>query len=120
MQDPQPGEKSVRLGPAFLSPDPHEKDHFQLLRPVIIVSNDDGNITREQTEKNMGPLAVYRKMTRGDEEPPVSIFSGPPPTMVTFDPITKAPMKLLLVWFPGCEEVLKRNTAIKEEIDDRR
>ena len=106
---PSPGSTSVRLGKAFLRP-ASERDHFELMRPVVTVTNEgDRNVT-EQHPQPIGPLAVYRRFRQGDVPPSVSP-DGPPSTMMTYLHEGSEPIKLVLVWWP-------RLDAAQEESDE--
>ncbi len=94
-EDPPAGGTSVRMGPAVLRPHSEEKGHFALWRPMVIVRNDDGKITRETLEQELGPLAIYRERRNGDG----------PAEMRTNDPRTGRPLDLILVWRPDCGKV---------------
>jgi hypothetical protein len=94
---PPVGKTSIRFGSAVLRAT-DEADHFGLFRPLVVIRNEDGKVTREQLEREVGPLAVYRKRGPGDAVPePV----GSLPTMIrTSDPRTGEPFDLILVWRP--------------------
>jgi hypothetical protein len=99
---PKQGATSVRFGPAFLRPS-KEKDHYELMRPIVTVSNGD-KLERTQHSEPIGPLAVYRVKRRGDKIDMTKFDpSGPPPEMKTSDPKTGQPMELILEWWPGKE-----------------
>lgn len=91
-KDPPPGGTSIRMGAAVLRPHGEEKGHYALYRPMILVRNDDGKITREQLEQELGPLAIYRERRNGDTLQT---------ELRTADPKTGRPMDLVLVWRPG-------------------
>ena len=99
---PEKGSTSVRLGPAFLRP-ATEKDHYELMRRVITVTNEGDKITKSEHPDPVGPLAVYRIKRKGDAVSYVglSTIMGPPKEMKTSDPKTGQPMTLTLVWWPG-------------------
>jgi len=98
----QPGATSIRFGPAILQPT-DEKDHYGLYRPLVLVRNEGGKITREQLPSPVGPLAVYRKRGKGDPAPdPVGSLPG---MIKTFDPTTNQPMEVILVWRPDTSVV---------------
>lgn len=90
--DPPPGGTSIRMGAAVLRPHGEEKGHYALFRPMVLVRNEDGKITREQLEQELGPLAIYRERRRGDNEQTA---------LRTNDPLTGRPMELVLVWRSG-------------------
>lgn len=96
---PPPGSTSVRFGAAFLRP-AKERDHYELMRPILTVTNEADRVTETQHPEPIGPLAVYRKFRRGDVPPEVG-FGGPPPTMMTSE--GGQPVKLLLAWWPGAD-----------------
>lgn len=99
---PEPGNTSVRFGKAFLRP-AKEKDHYELMRPILTVKNEGDRILGEQHTEPVGPLAIYRVKRKGD--PPANmrdmVTGGPPLEMRTSDPKTGQPMTLRLVWWPG-------------------
>ena len=99
---PPPGSTSVRLGAAFLRPAP-EKDHYELMRHVVMVANEGDRLMKGEHPDPIGPIAVYRTKRRGDkiDMTKVSMTSGPPPEMRTSDPKTGQPIELILVWWPG-------------------
>ena len=92
-KDPEPGATSIRMGAAVLRP--HEKDGekglYALWRPMVIVRNEDGKITREQLEQEVGPLAIYRVKGKGDTQQTA---------LRTFDPVSKQPLELIEIWRP--------------------
>lgn len=90
--DPPEGGTSVRMGAAVLRPHGEEKGHYAMFRPMVLVRNEGGKITREQLEQELGPLAIYRERRKGDTEQTV---------LRTNDPVTGRPMELILVWRPG-------------------
>ena len=92
-EDPKPGATSIRMGAAVLRPS-EEKGHYALYRPMVIVRNEDGKITREQLDQEVGPLAIYREKRNGD------VLQT---AMKTSDPKTGRPMELVLVWKPGMD-----------------
>jgi hypothetical protein len=98
IEPPPVGGSSIRFGSAIMQPT-KEKDHYGLYRPVVVVRNDGGQITREQLERPVGPLAVYRTMRKGDKDP--GAVGSLPGVIITSDPMTKQPMRLMLVWRPG-------------------
>lgn len=104
IKPPEAGSTSVRFGKAFLRP-AKEKDHYELMRPIITVKNEGDRITTEAHTDPVGPLAVYRIKGRGDKSPDMRdmVSGGPPPEMRTSDPKTGQPMALILVWWPGKE-----------------
>lgn len=93
--DPDPGNTSIRMGAAVLRPHDGEKGHYAMWRPMVIVRNDGGKITREQLEQEVGPLAIYREKRRGDTQEVV---------MRTVDPRTQRPMELVEIWRPAPKE----------------
>ncbi len=97
--NPEAGATSVRFGPAFLRPaSTGERDHYELMRPIVTVKNEgDRNVT-EAHPNPVGPLAIYRTIRRGDRIPNVPI-DGPPPKMRTMD-AKGQPIELILVWWP--------------------
>ncbi len=98
---PPMGSTSVRLGPAFLRP-ATERDHFELMRPVITVSNEGDRLTKAEHPDPIGPIAVYRAKRRGDIIDRMKFsLTGPPPEMRTSDPKTGKPIELVLVWWAG-------------------
>lgn len=104
IEAPEAGSTSIRLGPAFLRP-AKEKDHYELMRPIITVTNEGDRIKKEQHPEPIGPLAVYRIARNGDKpDPGMSFTGGPSPRMKTTNPITKQPMNLVLVWWPQKDE----------------
>ena len=98
---PPPGSTSVRFGPAFLRP-AKEKGHYELMRPILTISNEGDRLTGGQHPDPIGPIAVYRAKRRGDKVDllKTSMTSGPPPEMKTSDPRTGEPIELILVWWP--------------------
>lgn len=101
---PEAGNTSVRFGKAFLRP-AKEKDHFELMRPIITVRNEGDRVVTEAHGEPVGPLAVYRIKRKGDKSANIRdmVAGGPPPEMRTSDPKTNQPMTLTLVWWPGKE-----------------
>lgn len=91
------GATSIRFGSSVLRPT-EEADHYALFRPLVMVRNEGGKITREQLDREVGPLAVYRKMGPGDR-PPEQIGSLPA-VISTSDPNTGEPFRLMLTWRP--------------------
>lgn len=89
-EDLAEGRTSIRLSPAFLIHG-EDKDHYELRRKVVAVTNEGGKISRKETEQSM-LLAVYRKAGRGDKI-----------DMRTHDPVTNQPLDLILVWRPDAE-----------------
>ena len=99
---PEPGNTSLRLGAAFLRP-AKERDHYELVRPVITVRNEgDRNVT--EAHPGSVPLAIYRLKRRGDDTPKMYDPLGPPPELKTMDQKTGQPLNLVLVWWPKMEE----------------
>lgn len=99
-QIPPPGSTSVRFGPAFLRP-AAEKDHYELMRPVITVSNEGDRLMKGQHPDPIGPIAVYRTKKRGDKvDMSKASLTGPPQEMRTSDPKTGQPLELILAWWP--------------------
>lgn len=100
---PPPGSTSVRFGSAFLRPS-NEKDHYELMRTIITVSNEGDRVTTESHPEPIGPIAVYRIKRNGDNVDMTKTSAmGPPPRMMTSDPQTKQPLELILVWWPGMD-----------------
>jgi hypothetical protein len=104
IKPPDAGNTSVRFGKAFLRP-AKEKDHFELMRPIITVRNEGDRIVTEAHGDPVGPIAVYRIKRKGDKSANMRdmVAGGPPPEMRTSDPKTNQPMTLVLVWWPGKE-----------------
>lgn len=98
---PDPGNTSIRFGRAFLRPH-KDKDHYELMRPLVTVVNEGGRITT-QAHGDPIQLGIYRLKRQGDKAPAASdmVADGPPPEMRTSDPKTNQPMTLVLVWWPG-------------------
>lgn len=94
-KDPEPGNTSIRMGAAVLRPHGEEKGHYALWRPMVIVRNEGGKITREQLEQEVGPLAIYRVKGKGDKKQP---------DLRTSDPKTGQPMDLIEIWRPAPKE----------------
>ena len=103
LSNPEPGKTSVRFGSAFLRP-ADEKDHYELMRPIVTATNEGGRTTTQAHAQPIGPLAVYRRKRRGDDIPSYFDPLGPPPEMKTMDPKTKQPIELVLVWWPKMEK----------------
>lgn len=93
--DPEPGNTSIRMGAALLRPHGEEKGLYALWRPMVIVRNDGGKITREQLPDEVGPLAIYREKKKGDTQKVA---------MRTVNPETKQPMDLIEIWRPAPKE----------------
>lgn len=102
MSELKDGATSVRLGAAVLRP-MQEQGHFGLFRPIVLVRRDGSEITREQHEQELGPLAIYRRMGKGDVAPPDA--GSVPGSMRTHDPVTNQPLTLMLVWRPTADEM---------------
>ena len=101
IEKPAAGATSVRMGPAFLRA-AREKDHFELMRPIITVKNEGDRLVTEQHSSPIGPIAVYRVKRRGDKVNPAEYsITGPAQEIKTSDPKTGQPMELILVWWPG-------------------
>lgn len=98
--DPPPGRTSIRLGHGFLVP-AEERDHFALFRKVLTVVNDKGTVLRQEAETPIGPLAVYRRWTKGD---PVDQEGQPLVHLKTSHPVTGEPMGLICVWRPDAND----------------
>lgn len=98
--DPPSGRTSIRFGPAFLV-STEEKDHFALYRRLVTVVNDKGTVLRQETETPIGPLAVYRKWTKGD---PRDAEGQPLVHLKTSHPETGEPMGLICVWRPDADD----------------
>lgn len=94
---PPAGATSLRFGAAVLRPS-EEEGHFGLYRPLVIVRNEDGKVTREQLDREVGPLAVYRRRRQGDKMP--EQVGSLPVVIRTADPNTREPFELVLVWRP--------------------
>lgn len=94
---PEEGKTSVRFGPAFLRP-AEEKDHYELMRPILTAATSDGKTTKMQHTQPIGPLAIYRVKSKGDNPLLMGGF-GPPAEMKTIDQFGK-PLALILVWHP--------------------
>jgi hypothetical protein len=92
--DPKPGNTSIRMGAAVLRPH-DEKGHYALWRPMVIVRNEGGKVTRETLEQEVGPLAVYRIKAKGDTQETA---------LRTSDPKTGAPVDLIEIWRPAPKE----------------
>lgn len=101
--NPPDGSTSFRFGSAILRPT-EEEGHYGLFRPLVIVRNDGGKITREQLEEPVGPLAVYRRRTKGDKMP--EQVGSLPVVIRTSDPQTGQPFELILVWRPDTGDSL--------------
>ena len=101
-KNPDPGKTSIRFGTAFLRP-AEEKDHYELMRPIVTVTNDGGRNTTQAHGAPIGPLAVYRRKRRGDDIPNLCDPLGPPPEMKTVDGKGQ-PIDLVLVWWPKMEQ----------------
>lgn len=102
-KNPPPGSTSVRFGSAFLRP-ANERDHFELMRPVITISNEGDRLIKGEHPDPIGPIAVYRTKRRGDKVDMTKVsMMGPPPEMKTSDPKTGQPIELILVWWPGMD-----------------
>jgi hypothetical protein len=99
---PEAGNTSVRFGKAFLRP-AKDKDHFELMRPIVTVRNEGDRTIQEQHPEPIGPIAIYRVKGKGDKSATYRdmIDGGPPLEMRTSDPKTGQPMTLMLVWWPG-------------------
>jgi hypothetical protein len=104
IKPPDAGKTSIRMGKAFLRP-AKDKGHYELMRPIVTVINEGDKVTTEAHGDPVGPLAIYRVKSKGDKTPTYSdmVQGGPPMEMRTSDPITKQPLTLLLVWWPGKE-----------------
>ena len=104
IEAPDVGKTSVRFGKAFRRP-AKEKDHYELMRPIVTVRNEGDRVVQEQHTEPVGPIAVYRIKRKGDRTVAMSdmVAGGPPPEMRTSDPKTGQPMTLTLVWWPGKE-----------------
>ena len=101
---PPAGATSVRMGPAFLRP-ATEKDHYELMRPIVTAANEDDRLVTEQHPQPIGPLAVYRTKRRGDKiDPSQRSMTGPPLEMKSMDQKGQ-PIELILVWWPGADNV---------------
>lgn len=89
--DEKKREKKVSFGPAELRA-VEEKGHYGLFRPLLIDAWDDqkGEFIRIETEKPVGPLAIFREV-RGSE----------PVDMRTIHPQTQQELKLTCVWDPS-------------------
>jgi len=96
-ENPPDGATSLRFGSAVLRPT-EEPGHYGLYRPLVIVRNESGKITREQLDQEVGPLAVYRRRTKGDKMP--QQIGSLPVVIKTSDPNTREPFELILVWRP--------------------
>ena len=105
IEPPAAGKTSVRFGKAFLRP-AKEKDHFELMRPIVTVRNEGDRVIQEQHTEPVGPLAVYRIKGKGDQSAAMRdiVQGGPPPEMRTSNPQTGQPMTLMLVWWPQMED----------------
>jgi hypothetical protein len=101
-QAPDPGKTSIRFGEAFLRPT-EEKDHYELMRPIVTVRNEGGRVVTEAHPQPIGPLAIYRRKRRGDDIPTLYDPLGPPPEMRTVDKAGQ-PIDLVLVWWPKMEK----------------
>ena len=100
---PPPGATSVRFGPAFLRP-ARERDHYELMRPVLTLANEGDRLVRAEHPDPIGPIAVYRRKRRGDKvDLGKASLVGAPPEMKTSDPKTGRPIELILVWWPGMD-----------------
>lgn len=95
---PDPGKDSIRFGPAFLEPNPEEKDHYDLKRKILIYRNDGVQMYRAEAEKPI-VLGTYRLRRKGDKLPPMTSV-GPQPVLRTSLPDGR-PVELILVWWPG-------------------
>ena len=104
IEPPQEGDTSIRFGKAFLRP-AQERDHYELMRPIVTVKNEGDRMVTEQHSEPIGPIAVYRIKRKGDKSAGFSgmVQGGPPPEMKTSDPKTGKPMELILVWWPQME-----------------
>lgn len=99
---PTAGSTSVRMGAAFLRPS-KERDHYELMRPIITVKNEGDRLETEQHPEPIGPLAVYRRKRKGDRmDPSQQSPSGPPLEMRTMD-TNGRPVELVLCWWVGME-----------------
>lgn len=99
---PDPGHTSIRLGPAFLRPSAMEKDHYELCRPILTVSNEGDRVTTEAHPEAV-PLGLYRAKRRGDKMPTMAEAAGhrgPPQEIRTADQKGQ-PMTLILVKWLG-------------------
>ncbi|MBV9125658.1 MAG: hypothetical protein JO112_20095 [Planctomycetes bacterium] len=101
--NPPDGATSFRFGAAFLKPT-EEAGHYGLFRPLVVVRNEGGKITREQLEKPVGPLAIYRRRTNGDKMP--EAVGSLPVVIKTSDPLSGEPFELILVWRPDTGDTL--------------
>jgi len=99
---PPVGHDSWRFGPAFLRP-AAERDHFELMRPVFVVSNEGDRTVEQFYPEPLGPIAVYRVKRKGDKaDPSMQSAAGPPLEMRSMDSKGQ-PISLILVWWPGVE-----------------
>lgn len=97
------GATSLRFGSARLRPS-GEEGHFGLFRPMVIIRNEGGRVTREQLEREIGPLALYRRRGKGDTVPEQV---GKLPVLIrTADPTTGEPFELILCWRPDTGETV--------------
>lgn len=100
---PAPGATSVRMGPAFLRP-ATEKNHYELMRPILTERNEGDRLVTEQHPDPIGPIAVYRTKGRGDKiDPSKRSMTGPPLEMRSMDQKGQ-PIELILVWWPGMDQ----------------
>ncbi len=102
LEPPDPGNTSVRMGPSFLRP-AEEKDHYELMRKLITVSNDGEMVETREHNDPIGPLAVYRAKRSGDKvgnNMHQLARGGPQLEIKTMHPVTKQPIDLILVWWP--------------------
>lgn len=88
--DPPEGKTSIRFSAAYLEPG-EDRGHFNLMRKLITVKNEGGQIMRHTSESGI-LLAIYRRAGKGDTV-----------HMKTVHPLTAEPMDLILVWRPGAE-----------------
>lgn len=98
---PDPGNTSIRLGPAFLRPSASEKGHYELCRPILTVINEGDRVTTEAHPEAV-PLGLYRSKRHGDKMPTAADYAkgGPPPIIKTADSKGQ-PMELVLVTWLG-------------------
>jgi hypothetical protein len=103
---PEAGNTSVGFGKAFIRP-AKEKDHFELMRPLLTVRNEGDRVVTESMPEPVGPIAIYRIKGKGDKSPDMrDMVAGGPPLELKSTNMNGQPIDLILVWWPGKEEAL--------------